>query len=358
MIGRRGRHLRKWRPAAALAFAVTGAIAVLASSCSTQSGLSLLPAPTAKGHSWQWSSRCPMKPSQSRSCAERDPEIGTAELSGDEWNLGGGTATAGGVTMSVDASGALDVRASLPAAPPCTASRCIAPSANTWVRGYPNVRFGPRECDGGDRRGESPALKLPMAVRATDKGLVATVGYSDAASAVTYDVAYDLWLGPTSTTTPCQTNGTLELMVWTDYDRSALLPAAMKVATASIPYAVDGTRHAGSDAWSIYVSNVFSAGKTAPWGGTVWLVLDQGSRVRNGTVSLDLHVVLERTAALLREDYGWANFTSRYYLDSVPFGIEFGPGDASLYGAGPARFTLRVSRFCLVAGVTLSDGGC
>jgi hypothetical protein len=106
------------------------------------------------------------------------------------------------------------------------------------------------------------------------------------------------------------------------------------------------------------VSNVYADGKTAPWGGTVWFVLDSGSRVQSGTVSVDLHVVLARTAALLGEDYGWRNFTSRYYLDSVPFGIEFGPADASLYGAGAARFTLRVSRFCLVAGATLSDGGC
>jgi hypothetical protein len=49
-------------------------------------------------------------------------------------------------------------------------------------------------------------------------------------------------------------------MVWTDYDAQALLPASMQVGTANIPYAVDRTARSGTEAWSVYASNVYGAG--------------------------------------------------------------------------------------------------
>ena len=61
-------------------------------------------------------------------------------------------------------------------------------------------------------------------------------------------------------------------MVWTDYDARALLPASLQVGTATIPYAVDGMARPGTQTWSIYASNIDRDGRTAPWGGTLWLV--------------------------------------------------------------------------------------
>jgi hypothetical protein len=45
-------------------------------------------------------------------------------------------------------------------------------------------------------------------------------------------------------------------------------------------------------AWSIYAENVFPGGRTQPWGGTIWLVLDDAHAVKQGTVSVDLSAAL------------------------------------------------------------------
>ena len=105
---------------------------------------------------------------------------------------------------------------------------------------------------------------------------------------MTYDVAYDLWLNRSATKRPCRTNGTLEVMVWTDYDQRALLPGSMEIAPASIPFVTHGVVNVGKQAWSVFTSNVFPGGRTAPWGGTIWLVLNPAEVVNTGTVSVDL----------------------------------------------------------------------
>ena len=86
-------------------------------------------------------------------------------------------------------------------------------------------------------------------------------------------------------------------MVWTDYDRRALLPGSMEVGTASVPLAVDGAVKSGHQAWSVYVSNVYQGGRTAAWGGAVWLVLNRADVVSRGTVSVDLSSVLSAVGA-------------------------------------------------------------
>ena len=87
--------------------------------------------------------------------------------------------------------------------------------------------------------------------------------YSAETSQVTYDVAYDLWLHDTGTKRPCRSEGTLEIMVWTDYDARALLPSGMQVGTANIPSAVDGITRQDPQPWSVYASNIDRDGRTA-----------------------------------------------------------------------------------------------
>ena len=77
-----------------------------------------------------------------------------------------------------------------------------------------------------------------------------------------------------------------------------------------------------------------------------------------GTVSVDLSTVLSEVGTLLEHNYGWSDFRSTYWLDTVPFGMEFGPESATLTGAGPSYFTLRLSSYCLGAGMTLSEPVC
>jgi hypothetical protein len=197
-----------------------------------------------------------------------------------------------------------------------------------------------------------------MEVSAIPSDLIGTTDYSSRTPRVTYDIAYDLWLNKSDTRKPCRTNGTVEVMIWTDYDQSALLPGSMQVATASIPYAVDGVVEPGKQAWSIYVSNIYDGGRTAPWGGTVWFVLNGADVVRKGTVSVDISSVLSNVGSLLQKDYGWNEFRKSYWLDTIPFGMEFGPPDGSLYGAESSYFSLRVSSFCLAVGTTLVKASC
>ena len=97
-----------------------------------------------------------------------------------------------------------------------------------------------------------------MRLDAIPPHLIGVTAYSAQTSQVTYDVAYDLWLHQTGTRRPCRSQGTLEILVWTDYDARALLPAGMQVATASIPFAVDRVARPGSQAWSIYASNIYT----------------------------------------------------------------------------------------------------
>ncbi len=320
--------------------------------------VSLLPATAALGKTWAWTAKCGLLPSVPGSCGSSAPNVGAVQLDGDEWNLGVARAATGSVKMSLSSTGALDVEGDLSSAPPCTAKTCLAPSANTWVRGYPGVLYGINQCHAITSPTTAPALKLPVKVGAIPSPLVGTTTYSSTARQVTYDIAYDMWLSPTSTRSPCLTDGTVEIMVWTDYDAPALLPASMKVATASVPFSLNGTSRAGTTTWSVYASNIYRAGRTAPWGGTLWFVPDQADTTGRGTVSIDLSAVFAASGSLLERDYGWGNFAQDYWLDTVPFGMEFGPQSAAVNGAGPAHFSLDISSYCLSVGAELSQVAC
>ena len=271
--------------------------------------------------------------------------LGRAQLNGDEWNLGVTTPAEGDVRMSMTSTGGLTVRGELPVAPPCTAATCLAPSANTWVRAYTNVSYGKNPCRAATSPASNPALRLPVKVSALPTDLVGTTSYSSQASQITYDIAYDMWLNPSGTQSPCRTQGTVEVMVWTDYDRQALLPTA-PVASASIPYAVGGVVHDGTNAWSAYVINVHGSGRTSPYGGTVFLVLNAANVVPAGTVSVDVTKALSAVGGLLEQDYGWRDFASHYLARHHP--VRHG-------GRTRQRATVgkRIDRLHVPAGVVL-----
>jgi len=260
--------------------------------------------------------------------------------------------------MSVNPVGTLTVRGRLRSAPPCTQSTCVAPSAGTWVRGYPSVLYGINQCSASTSPMASPGLRLPVRVDAIAPDLIGTTSYSAQRPHVTYDIAYDMWPHDSDTKAPCKEEGTLEVMVWTDYDQRALLPGTGRVGTASVPFAVNGTLHPGNGAWSVYVSNVFKDGQTVPRGGTVWFVLDEGDAVRTGIVSVDLSTILSEVGTLLQNSYRWNNFSGTYWLDTIPFGMEYGPESGTPSGAGPAEFSLRLSSYCLEVGTTVAQATC
>jgi len=335
-------------------------LALLLQSCAPHSALvtiPILPNTIASGQGWKWTSACRVGPSSPAGCDPSGPNLGWAQLDGDAWNLGG-PATAGSVSMSLDARGGLAVQGDLTSAPPCTTATCIASSANTWVRGFPSVSYGLNQCAATTSPPESPHLRLPIQVSALPADLIGTATYASQMSDVTYDIAYDMWLNPSGTTTPCKADGTLEVMMWTDYDTTALLPDGMKLGVATIPYAVNGTASPGTGAWSVYASNVSAGGHTVPWGGTVWLVLNQADIVVDGTVSVDISAGLAAVGTLLQTTYGWTNFAKTYWLDTIPLGAEFGPASGDAYGAGPTRFSLGLSSYCLTLGTTVSKAAC
>lgn len=365
MVPRHKLGARANRRSVATIMVVSGIVAALVVPWGDLNGpgarVRLLPDIAAKGEVWDWTAQCPSGPSGPSTpgaCATSDPNIGLAQLDGDEWNLGGGQATAGSVRMSLGSPGTLAVRGDLPSAPPCTEPTCLAPSANTWVRGYPNVLYGMSQCHASTSPPESPHLRLPMVVSAIPSDLIGTTAYSSQAQQVTYDIAYDMWLNPTGTRAPCHTAGTVEVMVWTDYDARALLPGSMQMGTASVPFAVDGVENSGTADWSVYATNIYPGGQTAPWGGTIWFVLDQANVISKGTVSVDLSRVLSSAGALLTDHYDWGSFVKGYWLDTVPFGIEFGPQSGTLAGAGPSYFSLDISSYCLNVAVKVAKATC
>jgi hypothetical protein len=220
------------------------------------------------------------------------------------------------------------------------------------------VLYGIDQCHADTSPPVAARLRLPMRVSALPPDLIGTTSYSSQTAHVTYDVAYDMWLNRSGTKRPCQTDGTVEIMVWTGYDGRALPPASLQVGTADVPFAVDGISHPGTGAWSIYASNIGQAGHTVPWGGTLWFVLNSVDAVNKGTVSVDLSAVLSASGALLQNSYGWTNFRRHYWLDTIPFGMEFGPERGTTYDAGPTRFSLRLASYCLGVGVKVSDATC
>jgi hypothetical protein len=354
-----GQRARGRSPTAA-AMAVLAAALLLASCGSAdppRSDVALLPDLAASGHAWSWTAQCPFGPATSHGCGRAGPVLGVAQLNGDEWNLGG-TATAGSVDMSVGSGGAVTIEGSFAGTPPCTEATCLAPNAYTWVRGYPNVLYGINQCHAGTSPPESPQLPLPMRLDSIPPHLIGVTAYSAPASQVTYDVAYDLWLHDTGTKRPCRSQGTLEIMVWTDYDVRALLPAGMQVGTADVPVAVDRVARPGTQPWSVYASDIYPGGRTAPWGGTLWFVPAQADVVGHGLVSVDLSAVLSAAGLLLHDDYGWPELGRHYWLDTVPFGVEFGPASSNPMDSGPSRFSVQISAYCLDVRSALVNAAC
>jgi len=343
------------------------AIALLVAACGSAdpppSGVALLPVQGASSRSWQWTPQCPFGPSHpsaskaSKGCEQAGPVLGSAQLNGDEWNLGG-AASAGSVDMSMGSTGAVAIKADFARTAPCTAPACLAPSAYTWVRGYPSVLYGINQCHADTSPPKSPQLPLPMRLVSIPPHLIGVTAYSASTPEVTYDVAYDLWLHQTDTRRPCNSEGTLEIMVWTDYDARALLPGSMQVGTATIPSAVNGVARRGTQTWSIYASNIDPNGRTAPWGGTLWFVPGQADVVGHGRVSVDLSAVFAAAGQLLQRNYGWPDMARHYWLDTASFGVEFGPASGDLVGSGPSRFSAQISAYCLDVRTTLMTATC
>jgi len=353
------RHGQARLPAAAAAAVL--AVALAAAACgpadSGDSGIALLPARSASGQAWDWTVRCTVGPAGGAGCGRAGPIVGFGQVNGDEWNLGG-KQNAGSLHVSVTSRGALAIDGHFASTPPCTERTCIAPSALTWVRGYPDISYGISQCHAGTSPRESPRLTLPARVDSIPGPLIGVTAYSAHAESVTYDIAYDLWLHQTGTRRPCMSDGSLEIMVWTDYDERALLPSSLRVGTASIPFAVGQVSRHDTDAWSVYASNVYRGGRTAPWGGTLWFVPDGASVVGHGKVSVDLSAVLSAAGRLLRDNYGWPDLPTHYWLDTVPFGVEFGPAGGNPMDSGPSRFAVRISAYCLDVRTTLPDAAC
>src|SRR5947209_5786635 len=129
-------------PAVTMAvLAVTLLLAACGSDEPPRPDVALLPSPLASRHAWRWTAHCPFGPAARERCGTAGPVLGFAQLNGDEWNLGGPAKT-GSLEMSVGSSGTLTIEGRFARTPPCTASACVAPSAFTWVRGYPNVLYG------------------------------------------------------------------------------------------------------------------------------------------------------------------------------------------------------------------------
>jgi hypothetical protein len=221
------------------------------------------------------------------------------------------------------------------------------------VRGYPNVLYGINQCHADSSPKPSPRLPLPLRLDSIPPHLIGVTAYAAHPSDVTFDIAYDLWLNPTGTTRPCRNQGTLEILVWTDYDARALLPPSMQIGTASIPYAVDGVARTNSHTWSIYASNIYAGGRTAPWGGTLWFVPGKADVVRHGRVSVELSAVLSAARLLLHDNYGWPELGPRYWLDTASFGVEFGPASGDPMDPSASHFAARISTYCLDVRTTL-----
>jgi hypothetical protein len=352
------RHAERTRARSAIAvLAVTLMLAGCGSAERPRPGVALLPTPGASSHIWRWTGKCPFTPAATERCTTAGPILGFAQLNGDAWNLGG-PASAGSLEMSMGSGGAVTIEGRFARTPPCTESGCVAPSAFTWVRGYPNVLYGINQCHAATSPSPSPRLPLPVRLDSIPPHLTGVTVYSTHTSQVTYDVTYDLWLHQTSTERPCLSEGTLEILVMTDYDARALLPASLLVGTASIPVAVDRVARPGSQAWSVYASNIYSDGRTAPWGGTLWFVPGRADATAHGRVSVDLSAVFSAAGRLLHDNYGWPALGSHYWLDTASFGVEFGPASGNPVDSGPSHFSAQISAYCLDVRTALLDARC
>jgi Glycosyl hydrolase family 12 len=338
------------------------AVTLLLAGCGSSAPLGagvvkVVPTPPGTADLWRWNARCTLAPAATTGCRKAGPILGFAQLNGDAWNLGG-PASAGSVDMSVASSGAVSIEGRFARTPPCRDSACLAPSANTWVRGYPNVLYGIDQCRADTSPRSSPRLPLPIRLDSIPPHLIGVTAYSFRTSRVTYDVAYDLWLNLTGTKRPCRNSGTLEIVVMTDYGVGALPPDSLRVGTAEIPFAVGQAARSGAQPWSIYATNIGRDGWTAAWGGTLWIVPGPADVVHEGRVSVDLSAVLSAAGRLLHDTYGWRELARHYWLDTAAFGIEFGPPSGNPVDSGPSHVSARISAYCLAVRTALLDATC
>ncbi len=188
-----------WSAVAAILVVATGVVAIVAMGRAGAIRVRLLPYTPINNGVWNWTAGCYLAPATATACASSDPNVGHVQLDGDIWNLGGGRAGPGSVDMTLGTSGSLLIRGMLPTAPPCTEPTCIAPSANTWVRGYPSVVYGLDQCATGASPQASTKFPLPMKASSIPADLVGSTTYFAQAQEVTYDIAYDMWLNDSST---------------------------------------------------------------------------------------------------------------------------------------------------------------
>jgi hypothetical protein len=276
--------------------------------------------------------------------------------------------------MGINSSGGLQIQGDFPRAPACLALNCPAPNADTWVRGYSEIGYGnpnagnaPADClVNSNPPANALGLKLPTQLKDIAGDLIGTTGITFNMSKVTNDVAYDMWLNNTGDSV-CEPNGTLEVMVWLDYDQGALLPSNLESSDhPPISYSVtnssgQSTYYSGKNAWSLYSYNLEDSGQTAAGGGTVTMVLNAGiGNSLQGSVSVDLSNVFSDVGSYLQSEYKWSNFEKTYWLDNIEFGTEFGPLNGASTGnaVGPAIFGLGVSSFCLGVGTTIETARC
>ena len=356
----RCRHRRPGRSSTAVPIAALAASVLLAACGSSRpgpSGVTLVPTHGGSSQAWRWNANCTLRPTGKTGCWNAGPILGFGQLNGDAWNLGGSAKT-GSIGMSTESSGAVRVDGHFNRTPPCTDADCLAPSAFTWVRGYPNVLYGIDQCLAGNSPRPSPQLPLPLRLDSIPPHLTGVTAYAAETSRVTYDITYDLWLNPTATGRPCRSKGTLEILVWTDYDAQALLPASMQLGTADIPAAF-GRHHGLNRApWTIYATNIGRNGDTAPWGGTLWFVPSRAEVIHHGHVSVDLSAVLSEAGRLLHDDFDWLDPAQHYWLDTVSFGVEFGPANGKPLDSGPSQFSFRISSYCLNVKSGLANATC
>jgi len=191
--------------------------------------------------------------------------------------------------------------------------------------------YGLNQCSGATFATSIPTLKLPRKHEFNSfRPDRARRAYSSWTPQVTYDIAYDMWLNTTDTKTPCQTDGTVEIMVWTDYDERALLPANEKVESANRPLQSERRPPLWKSGLVGLREQRLPRGHTEPWGGTVWVVLNRPDIVRRGSVSVNLSAVFSDVGSVLQKHYAWNNFRTTYWLDTIPFRDRVRPAGTHL----------------------------
>ena len=234
----------------------------------------------------------------------------------------------------------------------------MAPSAFTWVRGYPNVLYGINQCYAGTSPSTSPRLPLPMRA-----GLdPAPPDRRD--RLFRPDVAGHLrrYLRPVAA--PERHKAAVQVA---GHARDTGLDRLRRSRAAA-------GRHAGRDgehplgrrpgrppglaAWSIYASNIYTDGRTAPWGGTLWFVPPPGRRRRPRPSERRPERSARGGRLLLHDNYGWPELGQHYWLDTASFGVEFGPPSGVPTGRRPVALLRADLRLLSRRRMTLLTASC